>query len=83
MSPDPDGLVLHVHAYDAIAECRGRSASEVGRRSGLSSSTLSRLRTSNRGASEATAESIAAALEVEAAAIFPQLAGWTPPEVTL
>lgn len=83
MSPDPVGLVLHAHAFDVITECRGYTTGAVGRRANVSPATLSRLRTSTRGASERTAERIAAALEVPPAAIFPQLAGWTPPEVSM
>lgn len=83
MRREPVGLVLHTPAFDAVIQCRGHSANEVGRLAGVSPATLSRLRTSRRAASEATAEALATALEVHPAALFPQLAGWTPPEVTL
>ena len=74
--------VLLVQAFDAITECRGRSVNAVGRRAGVSPATLSRLRTGHRSASPAVVAAISAALEVDPAAIFPQLAGWTPPVVT-
>lgn len=73
-------LVLHTQAFDAITRCQGHSANEAARRAKISSTTLVYLRSHHRGASESTVEALATALDVDPAALFPQLAGWTPPE---
>ena len=77
----PEGRIIHAEAVEALLACRTLRIRkrDLANRAGISPSFLSDLLARRAGASDDTAQRIADALEVPAAAIFPGLVGWTSP----
>ena len=76
----PRGLRLNTPAFDAVLAARSKSKTDVAQGSGKNLSFLSDLTSGRYGASAATAKAICDVLMVEPAVLFPELAGFAPPD---
>lgn len=77
----PPGSILYTEAFEAILKARKLAKKDVCATAGISPGFLTDLLACRAGASTAVVEALTRALNVDASAIFPELAArpWTSP----